>query len=191
MLSNTSFAQQPVDLDAKVEILRQRAEILAREPVGDRHEYHTQQFIEFRLAGEHYAVETIFVSEVHPLRELTPLPGTPSFLLGIINLRSSILPVIDIRKFFGLPDVGLSDLNKIIVVHSLESQNPMHLGILVDAILGVRAIEEDDIQTTLVCAEGTHAGYIRGIFQGEKNERLILLDLNAILNDEHIVINQT
>lgn len=170
----------------RTEVLRRRAEILAQEPVADGMGGDERQFVEFLLAGEYYGIETVFVREVYPLRELTDLPGTPPFLRGIINIRSSILPVIDIKKYLGLPDIGLSDLNKIIIVHSLE-QNPMQLGILADAILGVRGVKATDIQTTLV--NSVSADCIHGIVLKEHNERLILLDLAAILTDARIVVD--
>jgi purine-binding chemotaxis protein CheW len=168
-------------------ILRQRARSLARELTEESGETGAQQFVEFVLAGEHYGIETSSVREVHPLRELTPLPGTPSFLLGVVNIRSSILPVIDIKKFFGLPEAGLTDLNKIIIVQNDQKNNPMQLGVLADAIVGVRSIRDEDIQTTLPTLDGVRAAY----FQGVTTQQLILLDMAAILNDERILINET
>lgn len=95
--------------------------------------------------------------EVYPIKELTPLPCTPSFVLGIINVRGQILTVIDLRRFFDLPIKGLTDLNKVIVIEHHEGE----LGVLADAILGVRSLCSSEIRP----APSTLTG-VREIFAG-------------------------
>ena len=82
------------------------------------------ELLEFRLASERYAVESRLVQEVHPLRDLTPLPCTPPFVLGIVNVRGRILPVLDLKKFFDLPERGLTDLHRIILVRGNDLELP-------------------------------------------------------------------
>lgn len=160
-------------------ILRTRARMLAREPdqgpVAD-----TIEVVEFVLADETYAVEVRHVREVGPLTDLTPLPGTPAFVLGIINLRGEILSIIDIKKFFDLPERGLTDLNKVIVLHSEK----MLLGILADAILGVRRIPRSQIQPSLPTLTGIREKYLQGV----TGERVTLLDAEKLLSDETIIV---
>src|SRR5882757_6299566 len=91
------------------EILRARARVLARPPERQAEAGAMLDLLEFRLAQECYAVENRYVQEVCPLKELTPLPCTPPFLLGIVNVRGRILPVLDLKKFFDLPEKGLTD----------------------------------------------------------------------------------
>jgi purine-binding chemotaxis protein CheW len=98
------------------QILRTRARALARTPPQASAEGAMLELLEFRLASERYAVESQLVEEVHPLRDLTPLPCTPPFVLGIVNVRGRILPVLDLKKFFDLPERGLTDLHRIILV---------------------------------------------------------------------------
>ena len=74
------------------------------------------EVVEFVLAYEKYAIESSHVNEVYPMKEYTTLPGTPNFVLGIINMRGSILTVMDIRGFFNLPVEGISNLNRVVVV---------------------------------------------------------------------------
>ena len=88
-------------------VLRARAQALARVPEQARAQANLLEVLEFRLASERYAVETRHIQEVHPFRELTPLPCTPAFVLGVVNVRGRILPVLDIKRFFGLPEQGL------------------------------------------------------------------------------------
>jgi len=162
-------------------VLRARARALARVPEQTQAQNTLLELLEFRLASERYAVETRHVREVHPLRELTPLPCTPSFVLGIVNVRGRILPVLDIKRFFGLPEQGLTDLHRIIVVrgHDLE------LGLLADVIVGVRKVAADSLQPTLATLTGIHAQYLRGV----DPDRLVVLDLDRILSDPKIIVH--
>ncbi len=136
--------------------------------------------LEFLLAREHYALETSWVREVYPLRELTPLPGTPDFVMGIIHVRGSIVSVLDIKKFFELPTQGLSDLNKVIVL----GDGAMEFGILADAIVGVRRIPRDDLQAPLPTLTDIRVEYLMGITR----QRQVVLDGHKLLSDPAIVV---
>src|SRR5579862_4524756 len=131
--------QTPVD---KKEILKTRAHLLARELRSADEPVDAMEVVIFRLADEQYAIESVRVQEVYPIKELTPLPCTPPFVLGIINVRGQILTVIDLRRFFELPIKGLTDLNKVIILQHEESE----LGVLADAIVGVRLLCRTEIQ---------------------------------------------
>lgn len=88
--------------------------------------------VEFLLAHEKYGIEPDYLREIFPLKTLTPIPCTPPFVLGVTNLRGEVLSVIDLKKFFELPDKGLTDFTKVIV---LESET-MAFGILADSVTG-------------------------------------------------------
>ena len=163
-------------------ILHERALALAAEPARTQTLDESIEVLEFLLAHEHYAVESSHVREVYPLENLTPLPCTPAFVLGIVNLRGEIVSVIDLRKFFDLPQTGLPDLNKVIV---LESGN-MVFGILADAILGVRRIPLAEIQPSLPTLTGIREKYLKGI----TTERTVVLDAEKLLADEEIVVQE-
>jgi purine-binding chemotaxis protein CheW len=115
------------------------------------------------------------------LRELTPVPCTPPFVLGIINVRGEIVSVIDMKKFFDLPERGLTDMNKVIIVHD----DKMEFGILADAILGVRSILREDIQPSLPTLTGIRAEYL----QGMTKEPLVVLDTEKILSAKNLVVH--
>lgn len=163
-------------------ILRARALALAAEPGGTQTLNQSIEVVEFLLAHERYAVEFAYIREVHPLENLTPLPCTPPFVLGIVNLRGEILSVIDIKKFFGLPEKGLTDLNKIIV---LQSAN-MLFGVLADAIIGVRSVPTAEIQPSLPTLTGIREKYLTGVTP----DRTILLDAEKLLADETIIVQE-
>ena len=163
-------------------ILRTRARALARTPPQASAAGAMLQLLEFRLASERYAVESGLVQDVHPLRDLTPLPCTPPFVLGIVNVRGRILPVLDLKKFFDLPERGLTDLHRIILVRG----NDLELGLLADVIVGVRSVEADSLQPSLPTLTGIRADFLKGV----SDERLVVLDLDRILRDPKIVVHE-
>jgi purine-binding chemotaxis protein CheW len=162
-------------------ILRERAVALARAPEAAAAPGASLELLEFKLASERYAVETRHVVEVHPLRDLTPLPGTPAFIRGIVNLRGRILPVFDLKKFFDLPEQGLTDLHRIIVVRG----NDLELGLLADVVASVRRVRLDSLAPALPTLSEIGAGYLRGVSE----ERLVVLDLDRILADPRILVD--
>ena len=164
----------------KEKILKTRAQALAQEPIREITDEVYFEVVEFELGHEHYAIETSSIREVYPLKELTSLPCTPPFVLGIINVRGQILSVLDLKKFFRLPERSLTDLNKVIILHSER----MEFGILADTILGVRSIPRGDIQSSLPTLSDLRSEYLHGVTA----ERLILLDAEKILTDERIVV---
>lgn len=162
------------------EILHSRARALAQEapaPAGA-----SIEVLEFVLAQERYAIESAWVREVVPLRELTPLPGLPAFVLGIIHLRGQIISVLDLKKFFELPDKGLSDLDKAIVL----SDGSMQFAILADRIVGVRRLLLADLQPPLATLTEIRADYLLGITR----QREVVLDGRKLLADPAIVVNE-
>src|ERR1700681_2590456 len=98
------------------EVMEERARKLARASSRDLQAASLLEVATFVLANEHYAIETHYVQKVVRLTEYTPVPGTPDFLVGVVNLRGDVLAVIDLRKFFGLPPRGLTDLSRVIVL---------------------------------------------------------------------------
>jgi purine-binding chemotaxis protein CheW len=165
------------------EILKARARILARPAKRDDDaQGEILNVIEFRLAQERYAVEQKFVREVYPLKELTPLPCTPGFVLGMINVRGQILPVINVKKFFDFPEAGITDLHMVIIVHTEE----MELGILADAVTGVRSIPQNLCQPSLPTLTGIRSKYLKGV----TDQHVVILDVPSILNDPKTIVNE-
>lgn len=162
--------------------LQIRAQALARETVPAEAADAGIEVIEFLLAHERYAIASEYVREVYPLEELTTLPCTPAFVLGIINVRGEILSVIDIKKFFDLPEKGLTDLNKVIVLESAD----MRFGVVADVISGVRRIMRADIQSSLPTLTGIREDYLLGVTA----ERVVILDAGKLLNDEKLIVQE-
>jgi purine-binding chemotaxis protein CheW len=163
-------------------ILKKRAKTLALEPAQAGIKQNIIEIVEFRLSQETYGIESEFVREVYPLKDITPLPCTPSFVLGIVNVRGQILSVIDLKKFFNLPVKGLGDLNKIIIIHN----EMMEFGILADIILGTHRISQEAIQPPLPTVTGIGSDYVKGVTA----DGIIVLDSNRILSDEKIIVHE-
>lgn len=162
-------------------ILKARAQALAQVPEQDE----TTECIEivaFLLAYETYGIETRHVREVYPLKDLTPVPCTPPFVAGIVNVRGQVLSVVDLKKFFELPERGLTDLNKVIVL----SDGLMEFGVLADAIVDVRHVPLGKIQPGLPTLTGIREDYLRGVTA----ERLVILDAARLLADSGIVVHE-
>ena len=162
-------------------ILRDRAQALARVPDIQSSEEQVE-VLEFGLANERYALLASQIHDVQPLRELTPLPCTPPFLRGLINLRGRLVAVIDLKRFLGLSGHGITDLHRIVLLRKGE----MEIGLLADTVEGVQAIGKSRIQPAPPTVGGIAAEYIVGVTQ----ERLVVLDADAILDDPRLVIEE-
>lgn len=171
-----------INKETRRQILAKRARQLAWSEIKQEEEESPLQVVEFRLADETYALECRFIREVYPLKTLTPIPGAPAFVLGIIDIRGRIVSVIDLKKFFELPGKGLSDLARVIVLKSPG----MEFGILAEEVMGVTSLPAGDIQPPPPTLTGIRAEYLIGV---AKN-RLILLDAAKILSDKKIIVNQ-
>jgi len=165
----------------KKQLLKARARALAWDDETGKTIDESIEVVEFLLAYEKYAIESSYVREIYPLKELTPVPCTPTFVLGIINVRGEIVSVIDMKKFFDLPERGLTDLNKVIIVHD----DKMEFGILADAILGVGRIPCKEIQASLPTLTGIRADYLTGV----SKESLVLLDAAKMLSAKNLVVH--
>jgi purine-binding chemotaxis protein CheW len=168
--------------EEKRAILRLRAKNLAQEPERQGEAKAPLELLAFLLARETYAIETRFIREVYPLLELTPLPCTPDYIFGVINIRGQILAIVDMKKFFDLPAKGITNLNRVIVVW----EEDMVLGILADEIIGIRNIPETGLNPPMLTRTGIHAGYVKGV----TGEGLILLDMERFLNDRQLIVHE-
>lgn len=136
--------------------------------------------VEFTMAHERYGVDTKYVREVCRLTQFTSVPCTPAFVLGIVSIRGQVLSLLDLKKFFGLPDKGLADLNRIIVLHSGD----IEFGILADALPGVRRIPIVELQSDFATLTGLRKEYLKGV----ASDGAIVLDALAILSDPGIIV---
>lgn len=163
-------------------VLKERARLLAVKDKVTEDRGEQIDILEFMLAEEVYAIDSTCVSEVIRIKELTPLPCTPAFILGIINVRGEILSVIDIKKFFNLQDKGITNLNRVIIV----KYNGIELGILADEIVGNSTIDLDSLQSQITSVTEVPENFIVGV----SKDRLIVLDIRQLLSNRKIIINE-
>ena len=168
--------------EEKKRILKARARVLAREADKEVLDQDYLEVVEFLLAYETYGIESAYVREIYPLTEITLLPGTPPFVQGIVNIRGQILSVIDLKKFFELPERGLSDLNKIVIIRD----DNMEFGILADAVPGIHKLPVGEIEASLPTLTGIREQYLKGVTR----ERTVVLDAVKILSDKNIIISE-
>jgi purine-binding chemotaxis protein CheW len=165
------------------DILQERA----RKISGKRSGNHLAQeemitVVEFNLMPENYAIDEFFVSEVILLKELTTIPGVPSFVAGITNIRGKIISVVNLKIFLGITTKGITDLNRIIVLKHKQ----MEFGILADSILGTKTIKTSALSPAPITVQGAAAGFVKGI----TSDGMIVLDGGNILSTKSIIINQ-
>ncbi len=164
------------------ETFKRRAKELARGPQAEEIPRSSLEVVEFLLAYERYAIGSAHVQEVYPLTHLTRVPCTPPFVLGITSVRGRILSILDLKKFFELPEETLTQLNKIIIVRN-ES---VEFGILADEMRGVRSIALDELALSLPTLTGIRAAYLIGVTP----ERVAVLDVEKILSDKRTVVHE-
>lgn len=174
-------APEPPPQPSAKEILRARARAYAALPLRPASSGPALEVVEFALADERYAVETARIVEIHPLDHLTPLPCTPPFVRGIMNVRGRITAIIDLKRFFELPEQGLADLHRVIVV---RHQN-IELGLLADQVIGTRSIPLAELQPGLPTLTGIRAEYLAGVGP----DRLVVLAVTRILSDPKLLVN--
>ncbi|MES2187545.1 MAG: chemotaxis protein CheW [Pseudomonadota bacterium] len=164
-------------------VLRARAQALARRVADPPAAGDMLEVLEFRLATERYAIETRHVREVCALQQLTRLPCAPAFVLGIVNLRGRIVPVLDLKKLLRLPQQGLADLHRIVLVGGDE----LEFGVLADIGVAVRQVPAGSLQPPLPTLGSTGAAYLKGVTA----DRLMVLDMDHILTDPRILVDET
>jgi purine-binding chemotaxis protein CheW len=162
-------------------ILKERARRLAHVPPASANENEIG-IIAFTLARETYAIELKYVREVYPLQDLTAIPCTPPFLVGIINVRGEMCAVIDLKRLLDLPESGLSNATRAIILQD----GVMELGIIADVILGGRSISVQDIAQPPATLSGIKSQFLRGI----TSNRIIVLNAGSILHHPQMVVNK-
>ncbi len=137
------------------------------------------RWVTFRLENEKYGINVMQVQEVLRITEIAPVPGAPSYVLGIINLRGNVVTVIDTRSRFGLASVETDDSSRVVIIESEEQV----VGILVDSVAEVVDLQPSDIETAPNVGTEESAKFIQGVASHD-GELLILVDLNKLLSDE-------
>jgi purine-binding chemotaxis protein CheW len=139
------------------------------------------KIIVFQLKDKEYAIPVEQVRSIEKIQHITRVPGTASYIKGVINLRGVVTPIVDLRIRFGLDQVEYQDHTRIIiaVIDDLE------VGLIVDAANDVIDITKDSIEPPPEIVSGTEEDYINGVVN-LGNRLLIILDLEKVLNELHL-----
>ena len=163
-------------------VLEQRAQALAR-PKDESKKAQIVDVLFFRLVYKEYAMEMKYIREVVLSSEITPVPGTPDYIPGICAVRGEIISLVDPRIFFDIPERGLTDLNRVIII----TDGITTFGILTDYITGLGTIPLDDLEPVTEGLTSIDSQYLRGM----AGESLILIDAAAILSDKKMIVDDS
>ena len=141
----------------------------------------SMQLVSFRLAEEEYGIEITKIREIILMGEITRIPQTPHYVKGLINLRSTVIPVIDLRARFELPENELTDNSRIMVLNVGDTT----IGTIVDEVSEVLRVSHNDISPTPPTVAGLGREYLTGLVKLE-DQLLILLDIEKIFGDENL-----
>ena len=134
------------------------------------------QVVAFKLRREEYGFNILNVKEIKGLTDITRVPFASDFIKGVINLRGSVLPVIDLKKRLGLQDMEYTDDTRIVVVR----EDDLEVGMLVDAVTGVITLNGEHIDAAK-SVDNENSRFITGVGKVEEERLIILLNLEAII----------
>lgn len=143
------------------------------------------QYLTFLLDGQYFAFDVLKTREVLTLTQITPIPGTPDFMTGVLNLRGSVVPVMDLRKKFNMKVSAYTDDTSIIIVEAHAENEVVVMGALVDAVKGVRRFESGQLEPPPRVGMRLNADLIHAIGKTD-SEFIMILNVDRVLSDEDI-----
>ncbi len=138
------------------------------------------QWVTFRLGEESYGINVIQVQEVLRITEIAPVPGSPDFVTGIINLRGNVVTVINTRKRFNLPDVEPSDSARIVIIESGDDV----IGMMVDSVAEVVELRQSQVESSPNVNNKT-GEFIDGVVNNN-GQLLILINITKLISEHGI-----
>jgi purine-binding chemotaxis protein CheW len=139
------------------------------------------QYLTFQLAGEEYGVDILRVQEIKGWERATRIPHAPDYVLGVINLRGAIVPIIELRKRFGVPPSEFGPTTVVIVVKVRSSSGERTVGMVVDAVCEVYNVATVDIKPPPEVGASIDTAFVTGLVSIE-SKMLILLDVDGLIN---------
>jgi purine-binding chemotaxis protein CheW len=145
------------------------------------------KYLTFKLGREEYGLELVRVREIIALMDITPVPLAPDYVRGVMNLRGRVIPVIDLRRKFGMQATEDHDRKCIIVCDVRRNDQPIQMSILVDAVAEVLHISAVDIEEAPTFSTEVETGFIHGIAKAKSGVK-ILLDIDIVLSAKAVVL---
>ena len=148
---------------------------------------HEDQYLTFMLNGEEYGVDILRVQEIKGWDRATFIPNSPSYMQGVINLRGAIVPVIDLRQRFGMPNLEYGPTTVIIVLRVKNEDRERIMGIVVDAVSDVYSIPASAFRPAPNNGDRTVMEAVRSLATVDE-KMVILLDVDRLLNVEELAV---
>jgi len=152
------------------------------------------KYLTFTLANEEYGIGILKIKEIIGMMPITPVPQTPEFVKGVINLRGKVIPVrgkvipvVDLRLRFGMEEIEYTERTCIIVVEIAGQAGTVLIGIVVDSVSEVLNIKGEDIEDTPTFGTKLNTDYILGMAKMEGGVK-ILLDIDRVLSEKEITV---
>lgn len=146
----------------------------------------TGKYLVFELNGEECCIQVLKVREIMGVQDITAVPQTPDYVRGVINLRGKVIPVVDLRLKFGLPEVEYTQRTCIIVVQvQKDAATSMVMGIVVDSVAEVLNIAQSDVEDTPNFGQGVSTPYLLGMAK-IKGKVKLLLDIDEVLTSQEL-----
>lgn len=139
------------------------------------------QFVTFHIGNEEYGIDILKVQEINRIVDITPVPNSPHYIEGVMNLRGKVIPVINLRRMFGLGDKQWDNTSRIIVVDV-----GVVLGMIVDSVSEVLRVSSNIIDPPPSMTTSISSEHVKGI--GKLNDRLlILLDIDKLFKEDLLI----
>jgi purine-binding chemotaxis protein CheW len=145
-----------------------------------------QQLVTFQLGEELYGINIMDVKEIVRVQAIRAIPNAPTYVEGIFNLRSEIIPIINLHKRFHLKKAAASEEDELLSGFIILDIDGMKLGVIIDRVSRVVTIEKEEIQPPPQMVSGIGAEYIQGVVRQEKGGYLIILDIRDLFNPKEL-----
>jgi purine-binding chemotaxis protein CheW len=143
------------------------------------------QLLRFHLVGQNYAFDVLKVHEVLTVQKITPLPSSMDFLTGVINLRGSVIPVVDLRKKFNMPPAENTVDTSTIIVEVMHEGELTVIGALVDAVKGVFRCDKKDLEPPPRFGMQLNANLVQAIAKKD-DDFIVILDTDKVFSDKEL-----
>ncbi len=145
------------------------------------------QFLTFLLAGEEYGVDILRVQEIKGWNAVTPIPNTPEYIRGVINLRGTIVPIVDLRRRFGLEPMEYGPMTVVIVLKVMREDKSRVMGIVVDAVSDVYNVQDESLKPAPDFGSVVNVDFVQGLATVDET-MVIILDIDHLLNSGELAV---
>jgi purine-binding chemotaxis protein CheW len=142
----------------------------------------SEQYLTFMLAGEEYGVDILRVQEIKGWDKVTRIPHTPDYVLGVINLRGAVVPILDLRRRFGLETIDFGPTTVVIVVRVMSGLTERTVGVVVDAVSEVYNVDAADSKPPPDVCGSVDTVFVKALATVEE-KMLILLDIDRLIGN--------